>query len=67
MSPSGPGPPRQTRLQVTGTGIPPTSWPRVFNRFWRSRQASQTSGSGSGSGCGTGLAVAAELTRTAAS
>jgi signal transduction histidine kinase len=63
MSPSGPGPPRQTRLQVTGTGIPPTSWPRVFNRFWRSRQASQTSGSGSG----TGLAVAAELTRTAAS
>jgi signal transduction histidine kinase len=65
MSPSRPGPPRQTRLQVTGTGtgISPTSWPRVFDRFWRSRQVSQTSGSG----IGLGLAVAAELTHTAAS
>ena len=41
----------------TGTGIPPDELPRIFDRFWRGRQAAQTSGSG------IGLAVAAELTR----
>jgi two-component system, OmpR family, sensor histidine kinase BaeS len=41
----------------TGTGIPADELPRIFDRFWRGRQASQTSGSG------VGLAVAAELTR----
>jgi signal transduction histidine kinase len=33
------------------------SWPRVFDRFWHSRQASHISGSG------IGFAVAAGLTR----
>ena len=37
-------------------GIPADELPRVFDRFWRGRQATQTSGSG------IGLAVAAELT-----
>jgi signal transduction histidine kinase len=41
----------------TGTGIPADELPRIFDRFWRGRQASQTSGSG------IGLAIAAELTR----
>jgi signal transduction histidine kinase len=41
----------------TGTGIPADELPRIFDRFWRGRQASRTSGSG------IGLAVAAELTR----
>jgi two-component system sensor histidine kinase BaeS len=41
----------------TGTGIPADELPRIFDRFWRGRQAAQTSGSG------IGLAVAAELTR----
>ena len=40
----------------TGTGIPADELPRIFDRFWRGRRASQTSGSG------VGLAVAAELT-----
>jgi len=40
----------------TGPGIPADELPRVFDRFWRGRQATQTSGSG------IGLAVAAELT-----
>jgi two-component system, OmpR family, sensor histidine kinase BaeS len=46
-------------LTVTdnGTGIPADELPRIFDRFWRGREASQTSGSG------IGLAVAAELTR----
>jgi two-component system, OmpR family, sensor histidine kinase BaeS len=46
-------------LTVTdnGTGIPADELPRIFDRFWRGRQASQTSGSG------IGLAIAAELTR----
>ena len=39
----------------TGTGIPADELPRIFDRFWRGRQASQFSGSG------IGLAVAAEL------
>ena len=41
----------------TGTGIPAGELPRIFDRFWRGRQASQTSGSG------IGLAIAAELTQ----
>ena len=41
----------------TGTGIPADELPRIFDRFWRGRQAVQLSGSG------IGLAVAAELTR----
>jgi signal transduction histidine kinase len=41
----------------TGAGIPADELPRIFDRFWRGRQAAQTSGSG------IGLAVAAELTR----
>ena len=41
----------------TGTGIPADELPRIFDRFWRGRQAAQTSGSG------IGLAMAAELTR----
>jgi two-component system sensor histidine kinase BaeS len=39
----------------TGTGIPADELPRIFDRFWRGRQAAQTSGSG------IGLSVAAEL------
>jgi two-component system, OmpR family, sensor histidine kinase BaeS len=41
----------------TGVGIPADDLPRVFDRFWRGRNAARTSGSG------LGLAVAAELTR----
>jgi light-regulated signal transduction histidine kinase (bacteriophytochrome) len=41
----------------TGTGIPADELPRIFERFWRGRQASRTAGSG------IGLAVASELTR----
>ena len=41
----------------TGTGIPADELPRIFDRFWRGRQAAQVSGSG------IGLAVAAELAR----
>jgi two-component system sensor histidine kinase BaeS len=39
----------------TGTGIPADELPHIFDRFWRGRQAAQTSGSG------IGLAVASEL------
>ena len=41
----------------TGVGIPADELPRIFDRFWRGRQAAPTSGSG------IGLAVAAELAR----
>jgi two-component system sensor histidine kinase BaeS len=41
----------------TGVGIPADELPRVFERFWRGRAATGTSGSG------IGLAVAAELAR----
>jgi two-component system, OmpR family, sensor histidine kinase BaeS len=46
-------------LHVTdnGIGIPAAELPRIFDRFWRGRQAAQMSGSG------IGLAVAAELAR----
>jgi two-component system, OmpR family, sensor histidine kinase BaeS len=49
----------QARLTVsdTGPGIPPGDQAHVFDRWWRSSQASQTRGSG------IGLAVAAELAR----
>jgi two-component system, OmpR family, sensor histidine kinase BaeS len=45
-------------LQVTdtGPGIPTDELPRIFDRFWRGRDAAPTSGSG------IGLTVAAELT-----
>jgi len=43
------------RVADTGAGIPAAELPRIFERFWRGRQASRTSGSG------IGLAVAAEL------
>lgn len=39
----------------TGIGIPPDELPRIFDRFWRGREAAQISGSG------IGLAIAAEL------
>jgi two-component system, OmpR family, sensor histidine kinase BaeS len=39
----------------TGSGIGDDELPRIFDRFWRGRQASQTAGSG------LGLAIAAEL------
>ena len=41
----------------TGVGIPADELPRIFDRFWRGRQAARVSGSG------IGLAVAAELAR----
>jgi signal transduction histidine kinase len=46
-------------LEVTdaGVGIAPEDLPRIFDRFWRGRQAAQTTGSG------IGLAIAAELVR----
>ena len=47
----------QLEVSDTGTGIPPEDLPHVFDRWWRSGQATQTSGSG------IGLAVAAELAR----
>jgi two-component system sensor histidine kinase BaeS len=43
------------RVSDTGTGIPADELPRIFDRFWRGRQASAVSGSG------IGLAIAAEL------
>jgi signal transduction histidine kinase len=45
------------RVTDTGVGIPAADLPRIFDRFWRGRQAAHTSGSG------VGLAVAAELAR----
>ena len=47
----------EARLRVTdtGPGIPAGDLPRIFDRFWRGRQAGQVSGSG------IGLAIAAEL------
>jgi signal transduction histidine kinase len=45
------------RVSDTGVGIPADELPRIFDRFWRGRQAVHTGGSG------IGLAVAAELAR----
>jgi two-component system, OmpR family, sensor histidine kinase BaeS len=43
------------RVTDSGIGIPAAELPRIFDRFWRGRQAGHTSGSG------IGLAIAAEL------
>ena len=43
------------RVSDTGAGIPAEELPRIFDRFWRGRQAATVSGSG------IGLAIAAEL------
>ena len=54
------GPARgRARLSVadTGAGIPSDELPRIFDRFWRGRQAAGVAGSG------IGLAVVAELVR----
>jgi len=51
------GPAAALRVTDTGTGIPADELPRIFDRFWRGRDAAHVSGSG------IGLAVAAELTR----
>jgi two-component system, OmpR family, sensor histidine kinase BaeS len=50
---------RQAQLSVadTGAGIPEDELPRIFDRFWRGRQAAGVAGSG------IGLAVVAELVR----
>jgi two-component system sensor histidine kinase BaeS len=50
---------REARLGVadTGGGIPDDELPRIFDRFWRGRQAAGVAGSG------IGLAVVAELVR----
>jgi signal transduction histidine kinase len=53
--PAGPG--AMLRVTDTGAGIPSDELPRIFERFWRGRHASRTSGSG------IGLAVASELAR----
>ncbi len=45
------------RVSDSGVGIPPDELPRIFDRFWRGRQALRTAGSG------VGLAVASELAR----
>jgi signal transduction histidine kinase len=45
------------KVTDTGTGIPAAELPRIFDRFWRGSQATQTPGTG------VGLAVADELTR----
>jgi len=51
------GPNAVLTVTDTGIGIPGDELPHIFDRFWRGRQAAQTSGSG------IGLAVAAELAR----
>jgi two-component system sensor histidine kinase BaeS len=51
------GPHAAVQVTDTGSGIPASELPRIFERFWRGEQAAQTPGSG------IGLAVAAELTR----
>jgi two-component system sensor histidine kinase BaeS len=51
------GPAAILQVTDTGAGIPADELPRIFDRFWRGRDAAHVSGSG------IGLAVAAELTR----
>ena len=48
------------RITDSGRGIPADELPRIFDRFWRGRDAAQISGSG------IGLSVAAELARATA-
>ncbi len=45
------------RVTDNGSGIPPDELPRIFDRFYRGRDAASVSGSG------IGLAVVAELAR----
>jgi len=49
------GPDAVLRITDTGPGIPADELPRIFDRFWRGRDAAHISGSG------IGLTVAAEL------
>ena len=49
------GPSAVLEVTDTGPGIPADELPRIFDRFWRGRDATHVSGSG------IGLAVAAEL------
>ena len=49
------GPDAVLRITDTGRGIPADELPRIFDRFWRGRDAAHVSGSG------IGLSVAAEL------
>jgi two-component system, OmpR family, sensor histidine kinase BaeS len=49
------GPEAVLRISDTGRGIPADELPRIFDRFWRGRDAAHISGSG------IGLSVAAEL------
>ena len=49
------GPDAVLTVTDTGVGIPADELPLIFDRFWRGRQATQTSGTG------IGLAIAAEL------
>ncbi len=51
------GPNAVVRITDTGSGIPASELPHIFERFWRGEQGAQAPGSG------IGLAVAAELTR----
>ena len=51
------GPDAILEVTDTGTGIPADELPHIFDRFWRGRDAAQTSGSG------IGLTIAAELAR----
>jgi two-component system, OmpR family, sensor histidine kinase BaeS len=51
------GPDAALTVADTGAGIPADELPRIFDRFWRGRDAARVSGSG------IGLAVAAELAR----
>ena len=51
------GPDALLHVADNGVGIPADELPRIFDRFWRGRQASHVSGSG------IGLAVATELAR----
>jgi signal transduction histidine kinase len=49
------GPDAVLTVTDTGVGIPADELPLIFDRFWRGRQAAQTSGTG------IGLAIASEL------
>ena len=51
------GPDAILEVTDTGVGIPADDLPHIFDRFWRGRDAAQTSGSG------IGLTIAAELAR----